>query len=266
MGVLTWETYFVFNTDPNWWVIAHVTCATLFVYNLLRLVRVRDIGDGSPMVAWIKEHLTLTMVLCGLGAIGACVTVFFLDKDTILVLIGAGVVSVGYGYIPIKGFNALRTIPFAKVFLIGITYGFITAYVPIVNDIELPYPLWGPYSTDWFMATTFFIIAITIPFDIRDVEHDKKSGIKTIPLAIGIRGARIAAVVSALLATYGLYFFRTRYMTEGLHAIQATVVVFTVLLVAAIGKARVGGSELYYAYIVEGTVVLHALTVYLLFA
>lgn len=30
----------------------------------------------------------------------------------------------------------------------------------------------------------FFVFAITIPFDIRDIEADKQAGLKTIPLLI----------------------------------------------------------------------------------
>ena len=48
------------------------------------------------------------------------------------------------------------------------------------------------------MGRLFFILAITIPFDIRDLKYDK-SNLKTLPIIFGASKARLIGLLSLLV-------------------------------------------------------------------
>tara|TARA_B100000427_G_scaffold295923_1_gene275316 strand:- start:175 stop:855 length:681 start_codon:yes stop_codon:yes gene_type:complete len=78
-----------------------------------------------------------------------------------------------------KKFYSIRQIPFFKIFLIAFTWSYITVLVPLwYHDFKMDY-----FMLDIFFQRLLFVIAISIPFDIRDCDTDK---IMTIPNAIGI--------------------------------------------------------------------------------
>jgi|LGVF01.2.fsa_nt_gb hypothetical protein len=88
----------------------------------------------------------------------------------------------------------LRELPFVKVFLIGVSWGLVTVFYPLVNagvaiDSDLLIEV---------LIRSFFVIAITIPFDIRDVKSDSGK-MKTLPQFFGVRKSKILALLFLLI-------------------------------------------------------------------
>ena len=85
-----------------------------------------------------------------------------------------------------KKFYSIRQIPFLKIFLIAFTWSYLTVLVPLwYHDFKIDY-----FMLDIFFQRLLFVIAISIPFDIRDCDTDK---IITIPNSIGIIESKIFA-------------------------------------------------------------------------
>lgn len=87
--------------------------------------------------------------------------------------------------IPFSEFNrkGLRSIPFLKTLIVAITWGVATV---------LPESLYAdPKAISLFFARTTFILALTIPFDIRDIEHDQKDRLRTVVGQLGILKTKI---------------------------------------------------------------------------
>ena len=79
---------------------------------------------------------------------------------------------------------SVRSIPFLKLFLISFVWAYVTVLLPLLyNGAVLSIDV-----LNIFFQRILFIIAISIPFDIRDIEIDK---IKTLPNTIGVMWAKI---------------------------------------------------------------------------
>ena len=86
----------------------------------------------------------------------------------------------------------IRNIPFLKIFLISFTWSYVTLLLPaLYYDIQLDY-----FLLSSFFERFLFVLAIAIPFDIRDYNSDK---IRTFPNTIGIINSKIFAWFCLLL-------------------------------------------------------------------
>lgn len=100
---------------------------------------------------------------------------------------------------------SLRKMGPVKPLVITICVVFIAYYVPLLNGIcffdkefsFLKVSIEG-------LALFFFVLALVLPFDIRDMEYDRNAGVKTIPLILGARKTRVFCML--LLLFYALLY------------------------------------------------------------
>lgn len=274
VALFTLETYFVFDWVPDAVLISHTFFATLFVYNVLRLSKANTVTDGSLMLQWIERNKNMAMAMAGIGAVGAGITLFFLTWNAMIVAAGLGVVSMWYGISPVKGIGTLRNIPFAKVFLIALSYAGVVVLLPVVNEVGWDLPPQRPgiffvqeqfFFWVWFVCITAFVLAITLPFDIRDVNYDKQAGLRTLPVVAGIGFTKVLAFIA--LTPAALILSIPFLMQVGGNSAVALVpaIVLGVWGAVSIVLSEPTKSDLFYAFIVEGTMVIHFIMVWWLF-
>ncbi|NOQ92055.1 MAG: hypothetical protein GQ552_04975 [Flavobacteriaceae bacterium] len=81
-----------------------------------------------------------------------------------------------------------------KLFLIAITWSAVTVLLPLKNtEISFSSDVWLI-----FIQRFLFLFAVTIPFDIRDVDFDNPE-IKTIPQTLGTQKSKIIGVLALFL-------------------------------------------------------------------
>ena len=105
-----------------------------------------------------------------------------------------------------------------------------------------------------------FIFAITIPFDIRDMEYDASIGTRTIPVVLGEEKAKkIALLTLGLFFALGIlqYFIlpgtKFRYaFSLGISVVASAVVVW---------KTNRSRKEFFYSFFAEGMMLLQCLLV-----
>ena len=162
--------------------------STLFAYNYMRLSIVLDFDQYNLQSKKISPDQE-TLFFIFLISIFAILSLFFIMGYSFLKLVlPAILISLSYPFsIKIKKkFYSIRQIPFFKIFLIAFTWSYITVLVPLwYHDFDLDY-----FMLDIFFQRLLFVIAISIPFDIRDCDTDK---IMTIPNSIGILESKFFA-------------------------------------------------------------------------
>ncbi|MFB6352267.1 MAG: UbiA family prenyltransferase [Bradymonadaceae bacterium] len=207
----THESYYLLGADPHLSpLLALVFCATLIVYDLDRLsgASSEDTVDATRRHRWVDRHRRLLWATTGLAAIGAVTTLFFVPRALLWALIPLGLVSLGYS-LPViwsdSGPYRLKDIAGLKIFLISFVWAGATALLPAVEVLDDPLTP----EVAWLIAErALFIFAITLPFDIRDMDRDRHSAIWTIPLAVGPdRTRRLAYLaVAAFGVCVGLHY------------------------------------------------------------
>src|ERR1700741_4240224 len=158
--------------------------ATLFIYNFQRFFYKpqQDIHLNSIRRQWIFKNQTLLKLLCIIGFTGVCATFFFNDFKIVFYLSPLLLLSLAY----FSPFIKLRKSPLFKLFTLVIVWTMVTAVVPVLLG-----------ETDLFTKNNLlhigirfcFMMAICIPFDIRDLQVDVTENVSTLPHVIGEKNA-----------------------------------------------------------------------------
>lgn len=161
--------------------------ATLLAYNFAHWV--------SDKAKW----RVLVMFISGLF----CVVYgfWYLDFRVILVLGVLGAISIFYSYTIFD--KTLRSLPNIKILAIGLVWS-VTAVLPAIIDRQH----WSPQIAFLALSLFFYVIAITIPFDIRDLDEDDAS-MKTLPQRFGVKGSILIGIISVILSA----LFYTYYIS-----------------------------------------------------
>ena len=120
--------------------------------------------------------------------IGMIASACLLDKKLWFWLVPPALIAIGYS-MPVFArarWQRLRDVPFLKLVLIGTVVSFVTVTLPYLSAYDVQ-SLKSTKHLLLFAGRVFFILAITIPFDIRDMNYDGKFGLKTLPLTMGVK-------------------------------------------------------------------------------
>ncbi|HHH55222.1 MAG TPA: hypothetical protein ENK91_16285, partial [Bacteroidetes bacterium] len=190
------QTYFILNLNINLQYVLFVFSGTLFLYVLHNFKGSNYFASEVPrekmeIISRMKKFLYSALVFSIIIQIYSFV---HLKIHTIIYLFIMGFISIWY-VIPIFGNNKrLRDYSFIKIFLIALVWAFLSVWIPLI-DTEI-----SIYTKALiFLQNYLFIFALTIPFDIRDYEYEKKLGLKTIPSVLGKRRSINLAVLLILI-------------------------------------------------------------------
>ena len=226
--------------------------ATLFVYNFIRLVNIHSIISSSESLRHqiIYRFRTFFWIVCIASALIGFYFFVRISEYIFLPIIGLGFVSIIYG-LPIYKNGShlfrLRDVPGLKIFLIAFVWAYVTEGLPALIHGE---PLYFLALFERFL----FIFAITIPFDIRDVNYDA-SHLATIPQYFGINTAKwmaLLAIFSSELILFYRFFFNNDLNLIGALAIYITYE-FSFLLIY---RCHLYSKERYFTVGVEGMSIL----------
>ena len=185
---LTVATQVQLGMHPQWHPYLFIIFfATLFEYNLHRLITVLTNKEAlkSEKHRWVNENMKAFYLMVFISIVGFGVVALLAKKEVLVTFTPIALITVLYS-IPVsanpKHLLRLREIPYLKIFMIAAIWSASTVLLPIVQSSET-------FSQTHIFAMLyerfFFILAITIPFDIRDMEADGQQELKTIPMLLG---------------------------------------------------------------------------------
>ncbi len=166
--------------------------STILSYNFIRLFQIDKVN--SMMAIWIRANSRSLIFLNSMAFIGSLYYLVNFRRDEILVLLPFLLATLFYVFPFKKMVGGLRNIPGFKLFLIAITWTGLTVYLPLVSaGIAMSLDVYS-YLGQRFL----FVLAITIPFDIRDAQFDLP-GLHTIPQVLGVNASKIIAVLALFI-------------------------------------------------------------------
>ncbi|WP_194852146.1 hypothetical protein [Nonlabens antarcticus] len=223
-----------------------VGTATLAGYNVAKYIHL--IGNRFRFHYPIK----IITVICGVVAL---VTVIDLGMYAVLLFGFCAVLTSLYSLPEILG-RSFRQIPIIKLVTIGISWSVMAVVLPrILMDVSA----YGPvFYEKWSIGLMFwealeyslFVIALCIPFEIRDLKYDSPQ-LRTLPQLIGTTYSKWVGFV--LLILCGLIEF-VQYNDSPLQAI-ATLIALTITGFA-VSRAGAFKSDYYASFFVESIPIL----------
>jgi 4-hydroxybenzoate polyprenyltransferase len=240
-------------------ILVFVFCATFILYNI-----------HKPITYWLKKEFinnprfqetkTFEAPLSILTFIAAliCLDCFFLFKQTgQQTVVLSGLFSVGY-VLPILNGKRLRDITYLKIILIAIVW----AIVCVVLPVSLVGRGWGMPESLMFLEKALFIFALTIPFDIRDMKWDAETGVKTIPLSIGVKKAKqwaSCAIIGAFSIVSVLSYFSVYTLNQ--------YIVLSISLILSeylIHQTAPENSNLFFYGLIDGQLIVQSLLIWII--
>ena len=252
---LTWLTYILSGLSPVFDVIYIVFFSTLFVYSFHRLVKFYGIKPSlsSDVNPGIKN---LLLIISALSIAFLIPLIYNKSFSFITFFLISGLLTLWYTMSFIKtrkGHLTLRRIPFLKLILISSIWTLMTVSFPLLDN-----NFSGNY---WilFAERFFFIMSITIPFDIRDIRADKEEGLKTFPTYYGIPFMKKISIYLSILfmglVMYG-YFL-------GMHNLMFSIalLISTISTIIMLSSVKEKNKTLFYDFGMEGMSILQFLLV-----
>ncbi len=184
--------------------------STIISYNFIRTYKLNEIDLYSS--AWIREHKKGLIILNLVSAFVLLYLTFQIELNSVLVLIPF-IATTFFYIVPIsEDKKNLRSVAGLKLFLIAVTGAGVTVLFPLShNDIDFGNNVWL-----LFLQRFLFIIANTIPFDIRDM-NDDHIHLKTLPQFYGINLSKIIGTVSLV------FFFLLEFLKEPAEEISIVI-------------------------------------------
>lgn len=92
----------------------------------------------------------------------------------------------------------IRKIPLLKVFYVGLVWALVNCWLTL-PEFDIPI----------FLISFFFITALVLPFDIRDMNSDT---VKTFPMLIGVQNTKYIAYALVFISTLlGIFYLQPLY-------------------------------------------------------
>lgn len=249
-ALYTSEYYLVFGQECNWHYLWFVFFVSLAHYNLHRLVGLlldRPIPYNERLDA-IERNSLLQAVFLAIGAIGAFY--LFISQSWFKEPVFYLPVALGLLYtLPIIGIR-LRDIAFLKTFFIAATWMAVAVVIPAVLDQQDEHGLWL-YAFEKFS----FIVAITLPFDLRDIQRDLHTDTRTIANQFGYRTVMEWCALFFVLSQffhYQLFLFNVYSKITALTLIAFNALCYLVIITGC----RKPRKDAFYLGILDGLIVI----------
>ena len=217
--------------------------ATFTLYNLQRLYFSAQLKNDSKYTWYTKNRrLIFTLIILTISCSFNFLVTFFLQNVTSLIVYGClGVLSIFYFLPPLQ----LRKY--------GLLKPFIITFVIICTSVILPLATtFNKVTLIYAVNQFFFIAALCICFDIRDVEIDALGNQKTIPIKFGITNTKYLVV--ALL----LFYLATGFFVPNTY-FPTTAIFVTVLSILLTIFAKPKRHYYFYLLLVDGAIIVQCL-------
>ena len=229
---------------------AFIASGTLTIYALHRMVALH-IGGAQPpegrfeIMKTFRRHIIFYAVL---AAVIAAYFYWLLPTFLKLSLLVRNLIALGY-VLPLLNGRRLRDLPYLKIFLIALSWAWITVVAP-AQSVGLAF---DPSIIMMSMERACFIFAITIPFDIRDMAQDQQAAVSTLPGQWGIlRAKRIALVALMMMLLLVFINFGLGNYTLGT---SLGLLLSAVSSAALIWKATPERHDYYFTGLLDGTMI-----------
>lgn len=217
---------------------------TSAVYNFHSLSKAGKSSERS-LDKWVDMNRLVIVRLLILNIIILLLLAFFISFEQLILLSHLVLLSFFYSIeFKIAGRSiSLRKLPFLKLFMIAYAWSVATVIFsawPAAGMSEL-LPL--------FSERLLLILALAIPFDIRDIKEDIKEGVATLPAILGVKNAKLIALL--VLCFYLYNAFLNSSLNFPAHILTSFMAAFFILLSAPNRRQK------FFSIGVDGVMILH---------
>ena len=230
-----------FDIPRNHKLLLFIFLATITGYNFVKYAGITKLHHLN-----LAKNFRQIQILSFIAFVGL---VYLTFHQSFLVLLLSGILGFFtlFYALPLFGNNTnLRGLTGLKIFVIAFVWAGVTVLLPLADQINL----WKWDVIVVFLQRFFLILALILPFEIRDLQFDiTKLG--TIPQKFGLRGTRIVGLVLICILVL-LEFFK--HQTSKANTISLIFV--AILLIILIRYSTISQSKYFASFWVESVPIL----------
>ena len=256
---MTWQTQLLFfHHFEVSYLTLFIFVSTLLLYAVHRLVVFQKLKKSPRQARFqvIQSYQAWIVALAGISLVAVLLLFLQLANHLKILLFVPIVLAAGYALPLLPHGKRLRDLPLLKNALIAGVWTWITVIIPLVEkDLIHGLPIFL-----LSLGRFCFIFAISLPFDIRDMEMDRQSGVYTIPLTIGVQNTKIVGIVLngiTFLCAWGNYVLHYYTLGDCL-GISASVLCSSLLIWYAHSQMK----DWYYAGLLDSMLIVQFLLVW----
>lgn len=211
----------------------------------------KNINDQNNRIAWISKNSNLVHSIMLVSIIACIILINYLDHKIEILILAAFALLYN---IRIKGINfyGIRSIPLIKIVSIAFVWVMVcNIYPAMIYKIEINS---SEYIRIFFKF--LWIVALTIPFDIRDIYVDQEQKLITVPSLIGEVNAYRLSYFMFIAICMG-HFFIFGSTTESMIVLTSSLIA---ILLIHYSKSR--KRDLDYLIKLDGLLILQFLIFY----
>ena len=231
-----------------------VFSATLGQYNIHYYIK-RDANPDSDRFFWSVQHRKTYLILNIVGAAGVLTGLFHLKSKNLMVLAIVAIITILYSFplLPFKKKKRLKDFGLLKILTLSYVWALITVWFPAVTLTRVT-----PDFQVVFIQRFIFMFVLCLAFDIRDVASDSRSGIRTLPVSLGIRRSYLIIYggLVAFVAISVLQFSHTHQFMQFNGMVVSALATFFM-----IEYARGRNSDMLYLSCIDGMMLLQAILI-----
>ena len=208
------------KVEFNFLIFFFVFNATVIVYNFIKYA-------STLPYYFLVNNISIKKIqyLSFLSGFFLILTLFFLKIQTIVFGLFVSIFCVIY-VIPFNRTKRnIRNYSRIKIFIVAFCWAAITVLFPLTNQLDIDYI----NSILLFLQRFIFVIAYTLPFEIRDLKYDSIK-LKTMPQVFGLRKTKNIAFF--LLALFFILTFTIRPISNTYLIADLLIALFTAYLIA----------------------------------
>lgn len=232
--------------------LGFVFCGTWLLYALHRIVGILRLTDFLEVeryrvIARFRNHIIMYAFIAGIGTIWYF---FQLPLQVQITAVLPSLFSLSY-VLPVFGRKRrLRDFNQIKIYLVAFTWAWVTVALPLVYWGEEI----GTAAFLMFLERALFVFAITLPFDIRDLQVDGHTEVETVPATIGVQQS-IRLAIGLLLVSLVLVVvnYTLNFYDAG---VLLALIIALVLTIGLLPFSKEERHDYFYSGLMDGTMVL----------
>jgi 4-hydroxybenzoate polyprenyltransferase len=258
-SLLAVQSFLISQSEIVWLQVLLVFFSTLTVYNFSVLsLNLSITGNDRPSrISFTGERLNLTLISISVPAILLLLPscnfqqAFIFLLVSLMALLYMMPVTINRQQLP-----AVRRHWLVKNILLALIWAVATVIIPLSGNSAIGWET----ETGWMLVRNFFFIyALTVIYDLRDLNTDSREGMKTLAMVAGKQGARIIALLALIIVV--VLAFADESTGSGIRWSLTLSSLAAALVVIMSGPPR---ERSFYTWAVDGMMALQAILVIIL--
>lgn len=248
---MVYQTCLLFSLPFSISLAGFVFSGSVCSYNFHWYLTPPHVDQPSEKEAWNISNKKIHLFLFIAGLIGSAVFSFLLIEHWFWLGITAFVTFLySAPKIPYPIFSYLKKIAVGKTIFLAFAWMHVTTLLPLVIEVKRL-----SIEHVWFIINRFFYIyAICILFDYRDVEEDRQAGIRSLITYLSNKGVDMLFWISVLIA------FVTSFLLLEYFSIGETIALLIpeIILCLLYYPSKKNFSDYLYYFVLDGLMMLSA--------